>query len=84
LLQGYCTEPAYTIIDGGPTVLWMPVVGCISSKTDCCPTRTADGGGPAKLPGQTAFPISLLPSQGTLTGCPRDYHTVGGTACCPS
>jgi hypothetical protein len=100
LLQGYCNEPAYTIIDG-PTAIWMPVVGCISSKADCCPTPTEDGGaaapsrtsggggggggsGSGGVQGGAKFPRSGLPSQGVLTGCPQDYHTVGGTACCPS
>lgn len=103
LLQGYCSEPAYTIIDG-PTAIWMPVVGCISSKADCCPTPTTDGGaaaptragqssgsgsgsggnGPGGVQSGAQFPRSGLPSQGVLTGCPDDYHTVGGTACCPS
>ncbi|KAF2679254.1 hypothetical protein K458DRAFT_490729 [Lentithecium fluviatile CBS 122367] len=111
LLQGYCTEPAYTILDG-PTAIWMPVVGCISSRTDCCPTPTTDGGaadptrtgqsggsggggsggggsggggsGGSGVAGGAQFPRSMLPSQGALTGCPQDYHTVGGTACCPS
>lgn len=34
-----------------------------------------------------AFPISALPDQGKIQGCPLDYHTVtksDGTACCPS
>lgn len=104
ILKGYCTEPGYTILDG-PTAYWVPVVGCISSKSECCPTPTADGGagvGPtanqkeqasvaptaaAGGAGAAAFPISSLPSQGQLTGCPKDYHTVKasvGAACCPS
>ncbi|CAO2655311.1 Nn.00g103750.m01.CDS01 [Neocucurbitaria sp. VM-36] len=104
ILKGYCTEPGYTILDG-PTALWVPVVGCISSKAECCPTSTIDGGASAASTqnndlnasaapsvaagavGSAAFPISSLPSQGSLTGCPRDYHTVEGSAgpaCCPS
>lgn len=104
ILKGYCTEPGYTILDG-PTALWVPVIGCISSKAECCPTPTADGGAniaptenkkedasrapsaAAGGPGSAAFPISSLPSQGLLTGCPKDYHTVKasiGAACCPS
>ncbi|KAF1999847.1 hypothetical protein P154DRAFT_210264 [Amniculicola lignicola CBS 123094] len=106
ILKGYCTEPAYTILDG-PTALWVPVVGCISSKADCCPTSTGGSGASPTGPAQgvnekkadesaggsnaaenggaaATFPISSFPGQGTLTGCPKDYHTVGGTACCPS
>ncbi|PSN66445.1 hypothetical protein BS50DRAFT_622109 [Corynespora cassiicola Philippines] len=112
LLKGYCTEPAYTILDG-PTAVWIPVVGCISSKPDCCPTQTTDGGSNPESTGDGSgnpgennqkpdgdggdtgggiggqgqgaqFPISFMPTQGVLTGCPKDYHTVGGTACCPS
>ncbi|KAH7138852.1 hypothetical protein B0J11DRAFT_563738 [Dendryphion nanum] len=89
LLTSYCTEPAYTLLDG-PTALWVPVVGCISSKADCCPTPTA-GANPAVTSnngagnvGGAAFVIGQIPVQGTLTGCPSDYHTVGKTACCPS
>ncbi|KAF2260353.1 hypothetical protein CC78DRAFT_589860 [Lojkania enalia] len=93
ILNGYCETPAYTILDG-PTALWVPVVGCISSKSDCCPTSTA-GSGAAPTGNQNpegknpagngeAFPISSFPAQGTLTGCPADYHTVDKTACCPS
>ncbi|KAF2106219.1 hypothetical protein BDV96DRAFT_337451 [Lophiotrema nucula] len=97
ILNGYCETPAYTILDG-PTALWVPVVGCISSKADCCPTPTAGSGAaptnggdgkeaPGSGPGGGAaidFPRSSFPAQGTITGCPKDYHTVGGTACCPS
>ena len=100
LLNGYCETPAYTILDG-PTALWVPVVGCISSKSNCCPTPTAgsgaaptNGGNDEKAPGTgpggggggaaVDFPKSSFPAQGTITGCPKDYHTVGGTACCPS
>ncbi|KAH7371015.1 hypothetical protein BKA66DRAFT_573194 [Pyrenochaeta sp. MPI-SDFR-AT-0127] len=104
ILRGYCTEPNYTILDG-PTALWVPVVGCVSSKAECCPTSTIDGGANAAPTetgkpnasvapsaaaggaGLAAFPISALPSQGTLTGCPKDYHTVKaseGAGCCPS
>ncbi|ORY15352.1 hypothetical protein BCR34DRAFT_184315 [Clohesyomyces aquaticus] len=90
ILQGYCSEPAYTILDG-PTAYWVPVIGCISSKSNCCPTPTAGSGanpsaGPAGGAG-AAFPISSFPPQSTLEGCPQDYHTVtlsGQTGCCPS
>ncbi|KAF2825728.1 hypothetical protein CC86DRAFT_34327 [Ophiobolus disseminans] len=104
LLQGHCGQPDYTILDG-PTALWVPVVGCISSKSECCPTpMTSDtkpdaplqtkstGESQNKPNGNTggrraAFPVSALPKQGEITGCPQDYHTVtlsDGTACCPS
>ncbi|KAF2728796.1 hypothetical protein EJ04DRAFT_590723 [Polyplosphaeria fusca] len=95
LLNGYCETPAYTILDG-PTAVWVPVIGCISSKSDCCITTTTSGSGPASTDkngkpvqdpagngGAGGFPISKFPDQGTITGCPKDYHTVGGTACCP-
>ncbi|KAH8725795.1 hypothetical protein GQ44DRAFT_203275 [Phaeosphaeriaceae sp. PMI808] len=101
ILQGYCTEPNFTILDG-PTALWLPVIGCISSKAECCPTPMTEGAVPeptqAKAEsiqkpnggaagGRAAFPISSLPSQGAVHGCPLDYHTVtatSGFACCPS
>jgi hypothetical protein len=106
ILQGYCTEPNFTILDG-PTALWLPVIGCISSKAECCPTpmteqasaatptsaQAQEDGSNRKRPnggaggGGAAFPMSALPKQGELRGCPQDYHTVtasNGTACCPS
>lgn len=90
-LQGYCSELAYTIIDG-PTAVWMPVVGCISAKSDCCPTPPVSNAVGSEQShaqddarkGAGQFLSSELPRQGTLTGCPRDYHTIDGTACCPS
>ncbi|KAF2800214.1 hypothetical protein K505DRAFT_413127 [Melanomma pulvis-pyrius CBS 109.77] len=97
ILQGYCSEPAYTILDGSETALWVPVIGCMSSKSECCATTTTSGSGAASTGGTeninpkddsagkgVQFPISFMPAQGTLTGCPQDYHTVGSTACCPS
>jgi hypothetical protein len=36
LLQGYCATPDYVLLDG-PTAYWAPAVGCVGSKTDCCP-----------------------------------------------
>jgi hypothetical protein len=57
------------------------------------PTDTKPEGQNNKKPnggaggGRAAFPISSLPSQGEIRGCPQDYHTVtasNGTACCPS
>ncbi|KAF2705723.1 hypothetical protein K504DRAFT_505461 [Pleomassaria siparia CBS 279.74] len=91
ILQGYCSEPAYTILDGPETALWVAVVGCISSRSECCATSTtvsvaATTGGMARRDPDKAvqFPISQMPSQGTLTGCPKDYHMVGSNGCCPS
>lgn len=98
ILQGYCSEPAYTLLDMPEMVLWLPVIGCISSRSECCATRTTtsskrtitarakkvkarDDDNSGK---EVQFPMSHMPSQGTLTGCPKDYHTVGSTACCPS
>ena len=84
ILQGYCSEPAYTILDG-PTVFWVPVIGCISSKSDCCASSNgpAATGTDAGVP-PPAFPTSSFAEQGILKICPSDYHTVGGTGCCPS
>lgn len=36
LLQGYCATPDYVLLDG-PTAFWAPAVGCVGTKTDCCP-----------------------------------------------
>jgi hypothetical protein len=95
ILQGHCSEPAYTILDMPEMALWVPVIGCISSKSECCPTSTASSseatstGGSKRIKARddekkVQFPISRMPLQGTLTGCPQDYHTVDSTACCPS
>lgn len=46
--------------------------------------KRPNGGG---IGGSAAFPMSAMPKQGELRGCPQDYHTVtksDGTACCPS
>jgi hypothetical protein len=36
LLQGYCSTADYVLLNG-PTAYWAPAVGCVGSKTDCCP-----------------------------------------------
>jgi hypothetical protein len=81
--------------------LWVPVIGCISSRPECCATSVTSSpiavstSGARKVRARdddeddddekkVHFPMSHMPSQGTLTGCPQDYHTIGSTACCPS
>ncbi|KAF2188884.1 hypothetical protein K469DRAFT_684172 [Zopfia rhizophila CBS 207.26] len=83
ILKGYCVTPDYTILDG-PTVYWVPVVGCISSRQDCCASETGSEASKTSGGAGAAFPISSFPAQAELDTCPQDYHTVGGTGCCPS
>ena len=37
LLKGYCTSTEYILLDGLSTAFWVPAVGCVGDKTDCCP-----------------------------------------------
>ncbi|KAH7077795.1 hypothetical protein BKA63DRAFT_272211 [Paraphoma chrysanthemicola] len=96
ILNGYCATPEYAIING-PTAYWAPVVGCVRSKSDCCPfdiaSPTAVGAAAAVDTGVPAFggasdsnggfPSAVSPAQATLSKCPSDYHSIGN-GCCPS
>jgi hypothetical protein len=37
LLVGYCASTEYVLLDGLSTAFWVPAVGCVGGKTDCCP-----------------------------------------------
>ncbi|KAF2033729.1 hypothetical protein EK21DRAFT_58378, partial [Setomelanomma holmii] len=83
ILNGYYATPEYAIIDG-PTAYWAPVIGCVRTKSDCCPydisaptlaARAVDSNG--------GFPSAIVPAQAILSKCPNDYHSVGN-GCCPS
>ncbi|KAF2792591.1 hypothetical protein K505DRAFT_307414, partial [Melanomma pulvis-pyrius CBS 109.77] len=76
LLQGYCAQPDYTILDG-PTAYWAPVLGCVNDKSDCCPFNVpVQTSGGANIAG---FPSAVA----SLDRCPDDYHSIGN-GCCPS
>jgi hypothetical protein len=37
ILKGYCASAEYVLLDGLSTAFWVPAVGCVGDKTDCCP-----------------------------------------------
>lgn len=90
LLQGDCATPQYTILNAGVTrAVWVPIVGCVDEKPNCCPyslntaaettqTLTSSSG---SIP--LDFPGAAIPSQATLGRCPADYQAVS-SGCCPS
>ena len=72
LLQGYCAQPDYTLLDG-PTAYWAPVLGCIGDKSDCCPFEVATQTTKGQFPS----------AQAVLDRCPDDYQSISN-GCCPS
>lgn len=94
LLGNYCGDPAFSLFNGGPTALWVPVVGCVDEKPDCCPygsTALANAGATNTAlttaitvtgTGQISVP-SDIEQQVILGSCPGDYQTISG-GCCPS
>ncbi|KAM7204423.1 hypothetical protein V8F20_003539 [Naviculisporaceae sp. PSN 640] len=77
LLTTTCTQAEYTLLDSGSTSYYVPFVGCINQRPDCCPFSpepTASGVLPQPLNKQDAL----------LQHCPSDYHSVSGGGCCPS
>ncbi|KAI9869152.1 MAG: hypothetical protein M1813_002976 [Trichoglossum hirsutum] len=87
LLVGYCATAEYTgIVDGSNTAIYyVPIVGCVSDKPDCCPTSTStttETVTNSVTGGQYYFPGGST-SQIDLPSCPDDYETVA-SGCCPS
>jgi hypothetical protein len=67
----------------------MPTAAAGASEPSASGAAVDGGNKPNGVSGgkRGAFPISALPDQGKIQGCPKDYHTVTaseGTACCPS
>ncbi|KAF2500079.1 hypothetical protein BU16DRAFT_613884 [Lophium mytilinum] len=92
VLKGYCATPDYTLIDGGPTAYWAPVLGCVGDKTDCCAfSAAAMTAAPtvqqtmqARQAGGASVGFPIPRSGGAeLDTCPDDYTSVGN-GCCPS
>ncbi|KAF2814040.1 uncharacterized protein BDZ99DRAFT_567734 [Mytilinidion resinicola] len=92
VLKGYCATPDYTLIDGGPTAYWAPVLGCVGDKTDCCAfsvasmtaASTLQSTLQAKQVGGASVGFPIPRSDGAeLDTCPDDYTSVGN-GCCPS
>jgi hypothetical protein len=79
LLANYCATAAFSLYNGVSTVYWVPVVGCVDEKPDCCPygSPVAVNAGatatvfttavtvPLQSSGQVSVPTSLAPSGGT-------------------
>jgi hypothetical protein len=76
LLANYCGTPAFSLYNGVSTVYWVPVVGCVNEKPDCCPygsAAVANVGAtetvfttavtvPVQSSGQVSVPTSLIQS----------------------
>jgi hypothetical protein len=41
LLVGTCATPTFTLVDAGTMVYYVPFVGCISDRPECCPWTAA-------------------------------------------
>ncbi|KAK4230015.1 hypothetical protein QBC38DRAFT_441284 [Podospora fimiseda] len=97
LLTGNCSSAKFTLLDGGPTLYYVPFVGCNNDKPGCCPftPRTIDPIEPAKAvitfspsitgaPDQLyAYPRPTNTNDATLDSCASDYYSVSGS-CCPN
>ncbi|KAK3331687.1 hypothetical protein B0T19DRAFT_413805 [Cercophora scortea] len=94
LLVGACSDPTYTLIDGGDTVYLAAFVGCGADRPECCPwsvsststTVTAarvTQAGVLVAGGAGNFPAPASGVQTNLARCPDDYYSVSGQ-CCPN
>ena len=61
LLEHSCASAEYTLIDGGATMYYIPFVGCINDRLDCCPFTARPVGGNTL----TTPPVSLTRAQQT-------------------
>ena len=95
LLVGTCATPEFSLVCGAQAtaVYLIGIVGCMGSKTDCCPyqvpsttatvaTTVTDTAVPITEP-QFFFPTATVSSQVTLPHCPADYVTIS-SVCCPA
>ncbi|KAK4165146.1 hypothetical protein QBC43DRAFT_208945, partial [Cladorrhinum sp. PSN259] len=96
LLTGSCALAEFTLLDGGPTMYFVPFVGCNMDKPGCCPftPRTIGQIEPARatitpIPSITGTPSELYAypqpadaEDATLDSCAPDYYSVSGS-CCP-
>lgn len=76
LLTSACRQAEYTLVDAGASLYYVPFVGCINQKPDCCPFA----------PGPTAgsiYPHPLNQKHDLLDRCPSDYYSVSAGGCCP-
>ncbi|KAF2402771.1 hypothetical protein EJ06DRAFT_519794 [Trichodelitschia bisporula] len=84
LLVGYCATPTYVLINGA-TVYYIPVIGCVDGKSDCCPYQVPSA---ATTTAGPSLNNALVPQPGdgrvfSLAKCPDDYASAQG-GCCPS
>lgn len=96
LLTGNCASAEFTLVDGGPTMYFVPFVGCNNNKPRCCPftPRTIALIEPARagvtsVPSITeardapyAYPQPTNVKDTTLDNCASDYYSISGS-CCP-
>ena len=81
LLSGYCITPEFTLVSGPQSTIlfYVPFIGCIDDKPDCCPFSVTTS---TTTVTELGFPTPPSPAQSTLTVCPDDYHIVN-SVCCP-
>ncbi|KAK3991406.1 hypothetical protein QBC44DRAFT_287169 [Cladorrhinum sp. PSN332] len=97
LLTGSCASAEFTLLDGGPTMYFVPFVGCNNDKLGCCPFTPKTTGfiEPARavvtpIPSITgaldevyAYPQPAEAKDATLDSCASDYYSISGS-CCPN
>ncbi|KAK3390974.1 hypothetical protein B0H63DRAFT_128856 [Podospora didyma] len=98
LLAQHCATAEFTLIDGGATQFYVPFVGCMNNKLDCCSftPRTAipveeimtDVSSARITPralssGTDVYPRPIDPGEVELERCAIDYYSISGS-CCPS
>ncbi|KAL2135874.1 hypothetical protein VTI74DRAFT_6473 [Chaetomium olivicolor] len=84
ILSGHCATPQYTLIDYGPTASYVPFIGCMGSRPECCPfipSHTPDVAGGISTP--RAYPQATRQSEARMSSCPADYSSIS-TFCCPT
>ena len=75
LLSAHCATAQYTLIDNGPTALYVPFMGCMNSQPECCPFTPASSS-------QGVYPRPHDAKDAVVRRCPPDYYSVSGS-CCP-
>ncbi|KAK4126049.1 hypothetical protein N657DRAFT_568074, partial [Parathielavia appendiculata] len=77
-----CGTPQYTFIDYGSTASYVPFIGCVDSRLECCPftpvTTTVGAAGTSTR----ICPQSRDAKDAVVKSCPADYYSVAG-GCCP-
>ena len=75
LLMGYCADPLFTIIPNPTVDFYIAVIGCVSSKPDCC-IHTLTGNGTAQERSEDRGQCTQSSHIGEPYGTSRSYFFV--------